>query len=188
MAIGRIQIRTEPAKLEYEIKLGQYDMKQPKAHFELRQPQAEQRIEQPQGKLDVDSTRAWDALGVGGNLELMNRIYSNARNIALQGIARIVQAGNRMKDIANKNDAIAELAQDWRRTFPEFDTMGYASPLNVDVHYEPGNLVIEATPRPVELETWVTPPEIRYIRGKHDMYMASYGKVEITPPAIDMAV
>jgi hypothetical protein len=188
LAIGRIQIRTEPAQLAYEIKLGQYDIKQPKAHYELRQPRAEQHIEQPLGELHVDSSRAWDALGVGSNLEMMNRIYSNARNIALQGIAKIVENGNRMADIVNKNDAIAELAADWRVSFSEFDTTGLASPMNVDVRYEPGNLVIEATPRPVELETWVSPPEVQYIKGKHNMYMQSYGKVEIIPPQIDIAI
>jgi hypothetical protein len=188
VAIGQIQIRTEPAQLDYEIKLGQYDIQQPKAHFELRQPRAEQHIEQPLGQLQVDSSRAWDALGVGGNLEMMNRIYSNAHDIALQGIAKRVEDGNRMANIANKNDAIAELAADWRVSFSEFDTLGLASSMNVDVSYEPGKLVIEATPHPVELQASVSPPEVQYIMGKHNMYMQQYGKVEITPPQIDVTI
>lgn len=189
MAVGQIQIRTEPAKLNYEFTLGRFEMKMSQATMTLRQPKADLKIEQPLGKVVVDSSRAWDALGLGGNLETMHRIYSASKSAVMEAIARIVDNGNRMGNIAkNKSDAVPELAIDWRRTFPAFDTVGEAGPRNVDVRYEPGNLRIDAQARPVEMNSEHVPAQVEYHRGKRDMYMASYGKVEIIPPQIDIAV
>lgn len=188
MPIGQIQIRTEPAKLQYDVGPGRYDIRQPRPTVDMRQPRADLRLEQPLGMMTVDSSRAWDALGVGGNLEMMNRIYSQLPDIARQGVAKIVERGNRLAEIHNPADPVPELAQDWHVSFPEFDTSGEASYDNVDIHYEPARPVIEASANAVEINVQVNPPIVQYERGPTNFEMAQYGKVEITPPSIDLSI
>lgn len=151
----------------------------------MKQPRAQQQIQTSSGKLEINQDRVWDALGLGNNLDTMQTIYSLSKDLALQGIGHIVERGNRMAAIHNGGNAIAELAYDWRRTFPQFDFRGPASFDNIDFSYTPGELSIETTPGTVEFNVQVQRPIHEYERGKLDIYMNQYQKVEITPPQID---
>ncbi|GGF91517.1 DUF6470 family protein [Paenibacillus abyssi] len=188
MAIPQIQIHQDYAKLGINADLGTQIIKQPRATFEMRTSRPELQINQPQGNLEVNQDRAWDALGLGNNLVMMSRIYSRSPDIALRGLARIVEDGNRMAQIHLGGNPFAELAKDWRRTFPDFDVRGPASYDNVDVKYTQGDLSIRANSGRVELHTAVNPPVHDYARGRLDLYMLQRNKVEITPPQIDAAV
>jgi len=188
MNIPHIQIQQTPALLGIDADLGQQELQQPRATQELRQVRPELRIEQPQGKLEINQDRAWDALGLGNNLETMNKIYSMAKDIAMRGLAKIVENGNRMASIHIKANPFAEFGKDWRKTFPEFDFRGPASFLNVSMQFTPGRLSVEVTPGRVEARAEVNAPIHHYTRGKLDLHMLQYGKVEITPPMIDQKV
>jgi hypothetical protein len=185
LPIPSIKIYTEPAKLSIDGDLGQYDMKQPRPGFELEQPKAKMEIQSPRGDLEIDQSKAWDALGLANNLEVMSRIYSQAPNIALQGIAKIVEDGNKMGDLRNRSNVIADLAQEVKVSFPEFDYVGEASYDNVDIHYTAHKAEINVTPSEIVLNAKVNNPQVEYKRGKLDIYVQNYGKIEITPPQVD---
>lgn len=188
MNIPQIQIQQIPARLGMDIEPGRQDLQQPRPTMEMEQIRPQLRIEQSVGHFEIDQERAWDALALGNNLQTMKKIYSMASNMALQGLARIVEKGNQMAAIHHGGNVIAEMAQDWKRTFPEFDFRGEASVLNVDMVFRPGNLSIEAQDGRVDLRVRVNPPEHRYERGRVNLSMEQYGSVQITPPALDMQV
>lgn len=186
LPIPQIQIRQQYAQLGIKADPGLLDIKQPQATFELTTERPKLEIHSEKGALYIDSSKAWDALGHGPALETMNKIYSIAHEVAMQGIAKIVEDGNRLAAIHEGGNAIAEIAKEKGAEFFEFEFMGDASVNNVDVHFEPGKLDIQVEEGKVMLNTHPNPPEINYTRGKLDIYMMQYAKVEITPPQIDM--
>lgn len=188
LPIPQIQIRQQYAQLGINADIGIQDIKQPRATFELTTERPKLNIHSENGVLYVDSSKAWDALGHGPSLETMSRIYSRAREVALQGIAKIVENGNRLGAIHKGGNTIAEIAKEQGAEFFEFEFMGDASLDNVDLHYEPGKLDIQIEEGEVNLYTHPNPPEINYTRGKLDIYMIQYPKVEIIPPKIDIKV
>lgn len=185
MEIPQIQIRQQNAVLYIDADIGKQYLEQPRASVEMKQVQPKQHFSTSRGQLEINQDRAWDALGFGNSLESMSKIYSMASNMALQGIARIVEKGDQMAAIHLGGNPIAEMARDWQRTFPEFDFMGEASYDNIDLNYIPSELSIETTPGRVEMNVQVHRPIHQYERGKLDIYMSQYPKVEIIPPKID---
>jgi hypothetical protein len=182
----QIQIRQTPALLGIDADLGTQDIKQPRATFEVTTERPKQEIRQPRGELQIDQSKAWDALGKGPFLETMNRIYSESRNVALQGIARIVDNGNRLAQIHLNTNPIADIAEQLSFERFEFDTLGPASFDNVDITYTAKKAEINVTDGLVNLNTHPNRPEYEYQRGKLDIYMRQYNSVEITPPQIDL--
>ncbi|WNR44693.1 DUF6470 family protein [Paenibacillus roseipurpureus] len=183
--IPQLQIHQQPALIGIDADLGTLEMKQPRPTYEMQVDRPKQEIRQPRGELEIDQSRAWDALGEGPILEAMNRIYSQCKNVALQGIARIVENGNRMAAIHEPGNAIAEIAHQLVFDHQEFDYYGEASYDNVDITYMAHKPEITVTEGKVNVNTHVNPPEVDYNRGKLDIYMRQYPSIEITPPQID---
>lgn len=185
LSIPQIQIRQQNAQIGINADLGVLDIKQPKATFEITTERPVMEIHAEKGVLYIDSSKAWDALGHGPALETMNKIYSRVHEVAMQGIAKIVEDGNRLAAIQCGGNAIAEIAKEKGAEFFEFEFMGDASSGNVSMHYVPGNLDIQVEQGKVNITSHPNRPEINYTRGKLDIYMMQYPKVEIIPPQID---
>ncbi|MGO4346876.1 DUF6470 family protein [Paenibacillus sp. MCAF9] len=188
MQIPQIQIRTQDAALSIDADMGKQRLEQPAATVDMEQIRPEQHFQTTKGRLEINQDRLWDALALGNNLQTMSKIYSMAADIALQGIARIVEKGDQMASIHLGGNPIAEMARDWKRTFPEYDFRGEASYDNIDIEYIPGELTIDTTPGRVDLNVQVNKPIHEYERGKLDIYMSQYPKVEIIPPQLDQLI
>ncbi|MGG1552425.1 MULTISPECIES: DUF6470 family protein [Paenibacillus] len=184
-SIPQIQISQQPALIGIDADLGTQDIKQPRPTYEMQVERPKQDIRQPRGDLDIDQSKAWDALGQGPILQAMSRIYSQCHEIAMQGIARRVEDGNRMWAIHLGGNPIAEIAKELSISRPQFDYYGEASYDNVDITYTANKAEINVVDGKVNVNARVNPPEIEYNRGKLDIYMRQYPKVEITPPQID---
>lgn len=185
MNIPQIQMKLYHAVLSIDADQGQQQLEQRRPTVNMRQIRAEQQYTTTSGKIEIEQDRVWDALALGNNLETMSKIYSMSADLALQGIAKIVEKGNQMAAIHNRGNVIALMAREWQRTFPEFDFRGEASFDNIDMYYTPGELSIETTMGGVDIEVQVNQPIHEYERGKLDIYLSQYPKVEITPPKID---
>ncbi|TDF93508.1 DUF6470 family protein [Paenibacillus piri] len=183
--IPQLQIRQQPALLGIDADLGTQDIQQPRATFEMTTERPKQDIRQPRGELVIDQTRAWDALGIGPSLEVFSRIYSQGREIALRGIARRVEEGNRMAQIQIDANPFAEIAKNVDRNFSEYDYAGEASFDNVDISYTAHKAEINTIDGKVNLNTHPNRVEYEYHRGKLDIYMRQYQSIEITAPEID---
>ncbi|RCW44816.1 DUF6470 family protein [Paenibacillus prosopidis] len=188
MQIPQIEIRLQHAKLNIDADIGKQNLQQPRPTVEMEQVRPEQHFTTSRGQLNINQDRVWDALALGNNLETMKKIYSMASDIALRGLARIEQNGNRMADIHLGGNPIAEMAREWQRTFPEFDFRGEASVDNIDFNYIPGELSIETIPGRINMNVGVNRPIHHYERGRLDIYIGQYPKVDIIPPQIDQLV
>ena len=188
MDLPKIHYRLTHAKLHIDGDPGKYDMRQPRPTFEMKRIDPKLEIRQPRGDLEIDYTKALDALGQGGNLETMHRIYSAARSVAMDGIARIVENGNRLAAIHKGGNAIAEIAQSSVNGFPEMDFAGEPSYDNVDVFYTAHKPEIEVIMGRIEYNSKVNPPIVEYHKGKLDIYMKQYPNVEMIPPQIDRRI
>ncbi|TXK80950.1 DUF6470 family protein [Paenibacillus sp. N3.4] len=185
-SIPQIQIRQQPALIGIDADPGTQDIRQPQAAYEMQTERPTLEMHQTQGELQIDQSRAWDALGVGPILESMSRIYSQSKEIALQGIARIVENGNRMAAIHLPGNPIAEIAKQLTFEHPEFNYYGEAAYDNVDITYTAHRVEINVTDGKVNVNVQVNPPEISYNRGKLDIYVRQYANLEIIPPQIDL--
>ncbi|MCA0757553.1 hypothetical protein KP806_21050 [Paenibacillus sp. N4] len=185
MQIPQIQIRQQYGKIHIDADNGRQELEQPQAKLEMEQIEPVQHMNTTRAQLEINQDRAWDALALGDNLKTMSTIYSMASDMALRGLERIVEQGNRMAAIHRGGNPIAEMAGDWQRTYSEYDFRGAASFDNVDITYTPSELTIETTPGRVELNVQVNKPIHHYERGKLEIYMSQYPKLEIIPPQIN---
>ncbi|GLX70887.1 DUF6470 family protein [Paenibacillus glycanilyticus] len=186
MSIGQIQIHQQQALIGIQVRPAEQRIEQPQATMDMRQIPATLSIQQPMGVLEINQERAWDGLGLANNLEVMSRIYSQAKEIALQGISRRMQEGRQLGDIAHaKSNPIPEMAKNWRKEGPELPVAGPASIDNVDVSYTPGQVQISVEQGGVDLRVTPNRPIHEYTPGKAEIYMRQYGSVQITPPSID---
>lgn len=188
MSVPSIQIRQTHAKIGIETTQGQLEIRQPRPDLELEQVPTKLEMRQPNGELKIDQSRAWDALGRTPILEVMNRIYGQARNIAMDGIARIVEDGNKLAAIHEETNAIADLAQRTTVSFPEMQYAGQASGLNVDIDYTVHKPEINAIQGKVKINSRVNKPQINFHHGNVRIYMRQYPKVEFIPPQIDRTI
>ncbi|MDQ0918578.1 DUF6470 family protein [Paenibacillus sp. V4I5] len=190
VSFPQIQITQQYGRIGIDADPGRLDIQQPKATQELATTPAKLEIDANPGILSIDNSRWHDALGQGPSLEAMNRIYSGCRDIALQGIEKIVEEGNRLAAIHTGENVIAALATESTQDvdFYKYMYIGEASLDNIDIRYEAGNLDVQFEPAKVEHNVTVNPPIIEYHRGKLEIYMLQYPKVEITPPQMDLKI
>lgn len=186
MSVGQIQINQQPALIGIQVRPAVQRIEQPQATMDIRQVPAKLSIEQPMGILEVNQDRAWDALGLANNLKVSSRIYSQAKELALQGVARRMQEGRQLGDIAHaKSNPIPDLSKDWRIEGLPMPVTGPASIDNVDVSFTPGRLQISVEQGGVDLRVTPNRPIHDYTPGKAEIYMRQYASVRITPPSID---
>ena len=186
-SLPSIQIRQQPARIGFDADIGTLEMRQPQAIVEQNTTPSQMELKQPKGELIIDQSKAWDALMIGSNATLMNHIYSQSKNIALQGIARIVENGNRMADIVNGGNPFAEIAM--QEAFQDLELDYVSTPpsiSNVEIDYQMNKPIINISKAEVHFDVQIQRPEINYNRGKMEVYLLQHAHVEIIPPQIDL--
>jgi len=184
-----VEIRQTYAKIGIDADLGTQTIRQPRPTMEMRREPPAVFIEQPRGELIIDQTRAWDALAIGGHLEMMLRIYRQGPEIALETIGKIAENGDRLAAIHLEGNPIADIAAEESQVeFSEYQFAGPAGFDNVDIAYRANKPIIEVRPGKQHIFVQVNPPIHIYERGKLLIYMRQYNKVEFYPPKIDIAV
>lgn len=154
-------------------------MESPRGDLSIEQPQAAMSIEQPSGELTVDSTEAWNALGEGPHLQFMSNIYSQSSSIALQGIARRVEEGNRMAQITNGSNAFAEIAFNNLHDSNPIEYTTGASNLNVKLNYDAKPAIIDIEPQEANIQYTPKKPDIQYNPGSVEIYMKQMNSIDI---------
>lgn len=183
-----IQIRQQFGKIGIDADLGQYTIRQTKATMEIQTTPSRLDIESPPIEFEVDQNRAWDAINGGKFERFNNRIYSQMQDIWLEGIALMVEKGNRMAAIHMNTNAIADTAAAARENYAKIQYFGPASFDNVDVYITTHKPVIRVIEGGIDVYSHPNPPEIEYERGKLDIYMQQYAHLEIIPPQLDTRV
>lgn len=118
----------------------------------------------------------------------MSLIYSQAQQFSLEGIARIVENGNRLAAIHLGGNPIADIAGEQAFKDLPVQTVTMATNDNVDITYEPQPPHIELIRGRVDANIQRNIPEIGYIHGQVQYDMLQYQSVKITPPQLDIRV
>lgn len=184
--IPSIQIRLQNAQIGIETTKGRLEISQPPADMEMKTTPPKLEIVQPKGDLTIDQSQAWDALGCGPQEQFLNRIYSEYKRVALEGIARIVENGNRLADIVHEPNAIADIAAEQAFEPSDINYLGEASYSNVKLDYVAHPPEIQVKEGSVDIIVTPHKPNIRYTPGHVNIYMKQYPKVELIPPQIDI--
>ncbi|WP_438447385.1 DUF6470 family protein [Gorillibacterium sp. sgz5001074] len=183
-----IQLRTTPAQIGIDIQRGQFEIRQPPGELSIQTTPMEADIQYEDGTLEIDQSRAWDALAIGSVSRLNDRIYSQAKDIALRGIARIVENGNRLANITNKGNPIAEIAREQAFAPLEMVYPAEASMDNVDIHYTANEPYIRIHAGTVSTQYQAHAPEIHYTPAKVSYYLQQKNSLEVIPPQIDYKI
>lgn len=185
LPIPSIQIRQQFARIGIDADLGQYSMSQPKATMELKTTPTRMEVDAEDAVLHIDQSRSWDAINGGKPESFNNRIYSQMRDILLEGISHMVREGRQLAAVHNNRNAIADIARNAHLNIPQIQYYGHASVHNVDIEFSVPPMDVRVIEGGVELNTRPNRPEIEYHRGKLDIYMQQYSSLEIIPPQIN---
>lgn len=187
MELLRLSIRSTHGQIGIESPRGKHNITSPPGQLDIVSPRADLQIRQPQGELSIDSSAAWFALAKGGTLETSRLLTAQYEQRIMQTIGKLAQEGNRMKQISNSSNAIADLAaqamtnkQDYLRV------SGRASNMNVKIQYTPRPVEIETTPRHPEINYHVSKPEINYTPQRAKIYMEQMNSIKMWVSSYDL--
>lgn len=183
-----IQIRQTYAKLGIDADLGKQEIKQPRPDFQISTKPAKLDTTYRHGELVINQSAAWEALGKGSVFQFTERVASESKQLALQGIGKRVDAGNQLAAIHKGGNPISDMA--FQSVFEDFK-VGYEGPFgthNFDIQYTPNKPEVQYEPGSIDVQAKVNPPEISYTPGKLDIYLLQKNSIEITPPKLDLKV
>src|SRR4051812_12911777 len=103
-----VQLRQQYAKIGIDADIGKQDIRQPRPDFQITTKNAKLETTYRRGEQIIDQSASWEALGMGSTLAFSRRVSQEAKNLALQGIGRRVDIGNRLAAIQNGGNPIAD--------------------------------------------------------------------------------
>jgi hypothetical protein len=181
-----VQLRQTYAKLGIDSDLGKYDIRQPRPGFEIETKMAKLDTTYRKGDQEIDQSQAWEALGKGSVFQFTDKVASESKQLALQGIAKRVEYGNRLAAIHRGGNPIADHAVEGVFEDFKFNYEGPFTTHNLNISYTPNKPESSYEPGYVKTNVQVNHPEINYTPGKLDIYLAQRNSIEMIPPQIDL--
>lgn len=174
-----LSITTVKGQIGIETTNAYLDMRQPKGEQSIRQIKPQMMIDRQLPKVIIDQSQPFAEAGRKPWSQVAAEYAQLGRQQALEGIARIVDDGNRMAMIQRKMpEAIPEIA--FKNSMPKQHEFNFAviptSRPKIDVT---GYLNIQWQLGGVEHSYTPRRPEADYRPGKVDIYMKQYPKTEI---------
>lgn len=181
-----VQIRQTYAKIGIDADLGEQSIRQPRPDFQITTKPAQLDTTYRKGDLTIDQSQAWEALGKGDVFQFTQRVADEAKSLALQGIAKRVEAGNRLWAIHKGGNPIADMAVESFFDDFKFNYEGPFSTDNVDIQYTPIRPDVNYEPGSLDVQAKVNSPEINYTPGKLNIYMIQKNSIQMIPPQLDI--
>lgn len=174
-----LSITTIKGQIGIETRNAYLDIKQPKGEQSIRQIKPEMIVDRELPKVLIDQSQPFAEAGRKPWSQVAEEYAQMGRQQALEGIARIVDDGNRMAMIQRRMpDAISEIAL--KNSTPKQHEFNFAMiPTSrpkieitghLNINWQLGGVEYSYTPRK---------PEGDYSPGKVDIYMKQYPKTEI---------
>ncbi|MGG3284509.1 DUF6470 family protein [Paenibacillus solani] len=174
MNIPRIQIQQGYSRIGLETTKGQQSIEQPRSSINMTQKQAVIEMERVEGTLEIDSRKAWSALGKARFEEVTDRVAQSSLQISMQNIADIARNGDLMMATHKDGNVFAEIARDnVFRERPSVEITGDPGYDNVDITYNPGQVQTNYIPGGVSFNPETFKPIIDYYPGKVNPYLIS---------------
>ncbi|GAB7389195.1 hypothetical protein BSNK01_30330 [Bacillaceae bacterium] len=180
MRIPQIRIEQTFAQIGMETIRAKQEIRQPKAELNLRQVPAKLTIERTPGRLLIDQKQAWNDRNLKDPLTLTRDEAERARQLLLEGIARIAQEGDRLAAIEKGGNPIAEIA--WENANPgplDFNYGVIPRHGAVKIRYLPAQLRFHWTLGGATLDPVIHKPVHHYTPGKVNIYLRQRNSLSI---------
>jgi len=171
MNIPRIQIQQGYSRIGLETTRGHYSIEQPRPEMNMKQEPGRLELSTEKSSIEIDSRKAWSALGMARFAEVTDRIAQSSLRISYQNIGDIASDGDRMMQIQKKERAFGEIARD--KIFKEYpiEICGDPGYDNVDITYTPSQLSNNYVPGSVSFDVKTSKPVVDYYPGKVNPYL-----------------
>ncbi|SDX28371.1 DUF6470 family protein [Paenibacillus sp. CF384] len=189
MKLPYIRAESQKGLIGIESRPGNFDIQSKPADIQVETTPTQISAPTPTPVLHLNQDRMWAAFNGGKLPEFVNRIYSQMPEIALQGIAHIVEKGNRMGDLRIKENPIPEIAlEEMLAGAPDIEVFGPASYHSVDIEFEINRPDVKIEVGKVDIQVQTHKPEINFQRGGVKVYMKQYPSVSFDVGELDVRV
>lgn len=180
MQIPKIQIQQGLSRIGIETTRGQWSIEQPRPSLNLHREPSKLEMERSEGTMEIDSRKAWSALGKAKFDEFTDRVAQNSLESSKQNVAEIAQAGDRMMSIQIPGNAFADIARQNAFKDRPIDLRGEPNYDNVDITFNPGSLSMNYMPGRVTADPEIRKPVVDYYPGKVNPYLIQKNFIFIT--------
>jgi len=180
MNIPPLQIHQQRARIAIDTRPPFMEIKQNRAKLRIKQRRGELKIQHRDVRVQIDNYPARHDLGLKNNQDFMHDSAARARRIALEVTARYARQGDRMADSTKPGNSVEEIA--YENSIPERKELFLKWVRGPEFSVIPASLEINYTPYRAGIEVGIEPPVIRPHRGKVNVSMMQYAKVEIDWP------
>ncbi|GIO92586.1 DUF6470 family protein [Paenibacillus lactis] len=172
MNIPRIQIQQGYSQIGLETIKGQQSIEQPRPSLNMKQQRGQLEMERTSPVLEIDSRKAWSALGKARFEEMTDRVSQSSLQISMHNIAEIARNGDRMMAFHKGGNVFAEIARDnVFKDRPRVELAGEPGYDNVDITFIPGRVQMNYTPGRITFNPETYKPVIDYYPGKVNPYL-----------------
>ncbi|WP_163526880.1 DUF6470 family protein [Halobacillus ihumii] len=179
MSVPQLQLQSTDARIGIRTVPGQQTIRQHKAAQSIQQPKAQMTIETRPGKLTIDQTKAWHNLDLKNVFARADELVSDARQIWLEGIARVSREGDELMRIEDGGNPIAAHAKQNAKYEFTLQPGGRPAYELVDLNYTPAEVDISVEPQEPIITVEPRKPDISYQPGNVDIYMQRYADIQI---------
>ncbi len=168
-----LQISTQNAELDIRVTRARLDLRQPPADVQMHQKHPRIIMHKEPLQIRIDQRQCFNESGRMDPTALMDHIAGIGKQAVQEGIARIVEEGNRMARFDLKEDAFAEIAYDNSYPVYEFNmvTMPRSRP---KIDFVGGNLDIQVDEGYVDIKVEPHGLQTQYQPGKVDIRLKQY--------------
>ncbi len=176
-----LRMQTTPIKMSYQTTNARQNIKTTRSQLSMRTENAKITMQSKNAKLLIDQTECFAQLGIKPTGQFSAESANYGKLMLQQGLARIVDQGNRMADIHIKTSPLPDQAV--YNAFEQFEkafNMQTATGVRPKITYVAGSLNINYQPGRVINNSTYQKPQIDYIPGKVDINVAQYNRLDIS--------
>jgi hypothetical protein len=171
-----LQINQQFGHIGLNIVPFKYDLQIEPLNFQIEQNPAEIRSELSAATLDIDYTRAREAMGYNGIEAQQKTFNAEAKNTSDAGIERRVVEGNQLGDIRTKV-SIAQIAD--RSSQPKEREVQLVSVPSIDINFVPLNMDWNIEIGGVSVESQLGSVQGEFVYGSVSAYMEQNPSLQI---------
>ncbi len=180
MNVPQIRLQSISAQISIHTNKGQQSIEQPKAELSIEQPKADLKIETTPSTLSIDQTEAWADMDLKHISRRVAEMASQAKQDALEGIARRAQEGQQLMRIEDGGNPIADIAKkNSAKPIYPFNIGYIPSAGSVKIQYEPAKVNIDVTPNKPNINISINKPIIDYQPGSVDVQLERRNELKI---------
>lgn len=180
MNIPQLHITQVNAQLAIQQQRAHLDMQlKPIPDAELHITRGQLEVNRIPSQLEIDQSEAMIAYGKQSAGKMKQRIHAQLPGIVQQQVAKTARDGDRMANVHESSDVIAELAKELPRELTELTNLLPSNGGNIQVQYRPDQLDISVSQSEVRVHAPYQKPIMTYTPGNIHIELAQKPSIAI---------